>query len=107
MSAVDSAVDGLGVRVKGAVLKVYELVPEAYRQEFRTWKKREKTYLEFACDLVTHFTCWCSASDAGDFYDLCNLMVLEQFKNSVPGRIAMYISEQKVKTVAETAALSR
>ena len=33
-------------------------------------------------------------------------MILEQFKNSVPGRIATYISERKVKTAAEAAALA-
>ena len=35
--------------VKEAVLKAYELVPEAYRQKFRTSVKEEKqTYVEFA-----------------------------------------------------------
>ena len=29
-------------RVKSAVLKAYELVPEAYRQRFRSWKKGDK-----------------------------------------------------------------
>ena len=33
-------------------------------------------------------------------------MLLEQFRNSVPEKIAMYISEQKVKTAAEAAALA-
>ena len=36
--------------VKEAVLKAYELVPEAYRQKFCTSVKEEKqTYVEFAC----------------------------------------------------------
>ena len=35
--------------VKKAILKAYELVPEAYRQNFRNYKKVEKqTYTEFA-----------------------------------------------------------
>jgi len=35
--------------VKKAILKAYELVPEAYRQNFRNYKKAEKqTYTEFA-----------------------------------------------------------
>lgn len=29
-------------RIKSAVLKAYELVPEAYRQRFRGWKRGEK-----------------------------------------------------------------
>lgn len=93
-------------KVKTAVLKTYELVPEAYRQRFRSWKKEDKSYLEFARDLVIHFNRWCSASEVKDFDDLCNLMVLEQFKNSVPERISMYISEQRVRTAGEAAALA-
>ncbi len=33
-------------------------------------------------------------------------MVLEQFKNIIPERIATYINEQKVKTAAEAAVLA-
>uniref|UniRef100_A0AAQ4QC33 Gypsy retrotransposon integrase-like protein 1 n=1 Tax=Gasterosteus aculeatus aculeatus TaxID=481459 RepID=A0AAQ4QC33_GASAC len=93
-------------KVKTAVLKTYELVPEAYCQRFRSWKKGDKSYLEFSRDLGIHFSRWCSASEVKDFDDLCNLMVLEQFKNSVPERIAMYISERKVRTAGEAAALA-
>ena len=36
-------------QVKAAVLSAYELVPEAYRQKFRSWQKRSfQTYVEFA-----------------------------------------------------------
>ena len=35
--------------IKKAILKAYELVPEAYRQNFRSYRKQEKqTYTEFA-----------------------------------------------------------
>ena len=93
-------------KVKAAVLKAYELVPEAYRQRFRTWTRGNKSYLEFARDLRTHFHRWCAASGVNDFQDLCNLLVLEQFKNSVPEPVAVYISEKKVKTVSEAASLA-
>ena len=47
--------------VKSAVLKAYELVPEAYRQRFRGWHKTGKqTHVEFARDLMSHFNRWCS-----------------------------------------------
>lgn len=37
--------------VKTAVLKSYELVPEAYRQKFRNWVKADKqTNMEFVRD---------------------------------------------------------
>lgn len=56
---------------------------------------------EFACELVTHFNRWCIASDVKGYDDLCDLVVLDQFKNSVPEPVAMYISEQKVRTATE------
>ena len=42
--------------VKKAVLKAYELVPEAYRLKFRTWERSGKqTHMEFARDITSHF----------------------------------------------------
>ena len=42
--------------VKAVVLKAYELVPEAYRQKFRSTTKREnQTYVEFAREKETLF----------------------------------------------------
>lgn len=68
--------------VKDAVLKAYELVPEAYRQRFRSWRKSDKqSHIEFARDLTKHFNRWCSALRVTSFQDLCELMVLEQFKD--------------------------
>lgn len=93
-------------KVKAAVLKSYELVPEAYRQRFRSWRKGDKSHLEFARELGTHFHRWCEAVGVTDFGGLCDLIVLEQFKNLVPERLAMYISEKKVSTAAEAAALA-
>lgn len=93
--------------IKSAVLKAFKLVHEAYRQHSQTWRKGNKqTHLEFACDLTTHFMHWCSVSKVESFEKLCDLIVLEQFKNSIPENIAMYISEQNVKTAAEVAALA-
>lgn len=93
--------------VKSAVPMAYELVPEAYRQRFRSWREPEKqTHLEFARDLTAHFTCWCSSLNVNSFHDLCDLIVLEQFKNAIPKGIATHIAEKKVKTAMEAAALS-
>lgn len=42
--------------IKAAMLKAYKLVPEAYRQKFRTWVKGdEQTNVEFVRDLSSHF----------------------------------------------------
>ena len=93
--------------VKAAVLKAYEMVPESYRQRFRRGRREDKqSCLEFSRDLVNSFNRWRMASGAGTFEDLCDLMILEQFKNAVPGRIATYVTEQQVTTVGEAAALA-
>lgn len=86
--------------IKSAVPKAYKLVPEAYQQRFRTWRKGDKSHFEFACDLYTHFDRWRSATKVGSFETLRDSVILKQFKNSVPGLIAMYIGEHKVKTAA-------
>ncbi|XP_034090663.1 uncharacterized protein LOC117558522 [Gymnodraco acuticeps] len=92
--------------VKSAVLRAYELVPEAYRQRFRNWKRGDKSHLEFARDISTHFDRWCAATDVDSHGALRDLVILEQFKNSVPEHIAVYISEHAVRTAAEAAALA-
>lgn len=101
-----STSDSAKYDVKSAVLKVYELVPEAYRQPFRGWRRGDKSHLEFARELSTQFDRWCTAAEVDSYDGLQDLMILEQFKNSVPGHIATYISERKVKTAAEAAALA-
>ena len=92
------------VKVKSAVLKAYELVPEAYRQRFRLWERRNgQTYVEFARDISNNFKRWLSALDVTTFEELCDLVIFEQFKNMLPRWIATYISERRVTTAAEAA----
>ncbi|KAK5921567.1 hypothetical protein CgunFtcFv8_018924 [Champsocephalus gunnari] len=106
-SALTVADSKVYLMVKTAVLRAYELVPEAYRQRFRSWEMSDRqTHVEFARDLVTSFGRWCNSLKVDTYVALCELMVLEQFKNSVPSHIAVYISERKVKTAAEAAALA-
>lgn len=42
----------------------------------------------------------------GSYETLCELVNWKHFKNSLPERIATYISERKVKTAAEAASLA-
>lgn len=53
-----SVTDGLiYALVKSAVLKAYEMVPEAYRQLFRNGQKEDKrSYIEFSRDLLNTFS---------------------------------------------------
>lgn len=82
-------------------------MPEAYCQLFRNGRKEdEQSYLEFSCHLLDNFSRWRMALGVDTFEDVCDLVVLEQFKNAVPNRIAAYIAEQQVKTVGDAAALA-
>ena len=106
-SALSRADSKVYVKVKAAVLKAYELVPEAYWQHFRSFRKREhQAYVEFVRDMVLQFNRWCSASEVGTFEQLCDLVALEQFKNCVPENVATYLNEQKVKTPQEAVVLA-
>lgn len=100
--------DNLAYReVKAAVLKAFELVPEAYRQRFRSWEKRpSQSHMEFVRELSNHFEHWCVSLGVDDFESLCNLIVLEQFKNSLPADVTTYLAERKVTTVEEAAGLA-
>ncbi|KAL2077768.1 hypothetical protein ACEWY4_027272 [Coilia grayii] len=95
------------ISVKNSILKAYELVPEAYRQKFRNWRKSDRqTHLELGRELTTLFNRWRTSEGVDTFEKLCDLVVLEQFKNIVPARIATYINEHNVKTAAEAASLA-
>ena len=82
--------------VKTAILKAYELVPEAYRQNFRNYKKGEKqTYTEFAREKEALFT----------LLEKWQEKKLE-FKACVPVNIKTYIDEQKATTLQQAAVLA-
>lgn len=93
--------------VKGAILHVYELVPEAYRQRFREFRKpASQTFVEFAREKSTLFDKWVPASEATDFSSLRELVLLEGFKRCLPDRLVTYLNEQKVTAVSKAAVLA-
>lgn len=93
--------------VKAAVLKVYECVPETYRQRFRSCKMiTGRTHLEFVRELRRQATRWCSSLDVKTFDDLLELIIIEQFKNSVPEQVATYVNEHKFQSPEEAASLA-
>ena len=71
--------------VKEAILKAYELVPEAYRQKFRNYLKYDsKTHVEFAREKENLFNRWCHSKEIGqDFKRLKQMVLLEEFKDKV------------------------
>ncbi|XP_068246894.1 uncharacterized protein [Palaemon carinicauda] len=51
-------------KVKEAVLRIYEMVPEAYRVKFRDSRKSSnQTFVEFAREMEKHFENWLRSSD--------------------------------------------
>lgn len=90
--------------VKSTVLRAYELVPEAYRQRFRSHVKTSKqTYVEFGREKRALFEKWCMSSKIDTFEQLCELFLLEDFKKSIPEKVVQHLNEQKVITLAEAA----
>ncbi|KAI2661960.1 Gag polyprotein [Labeo rohita] len=93
--------------VKAAVLRAYELVPEAYRQKFRGYSKSDKqTFLEFARDKRNMLEKWCAASKVNTFEGLQELILLEDFKNCLPESLVVHLNEQKVMSLAEAAVMA-
>ena len=68
--------------VKEAILKAYELVPEAYRQKFRNYLKYDsKTHVEFAREKENLFNRWCHSKKIGqDFKKLNKWFYLKSLK---------------------------
>ena len=94
--------------VKSAILKAYELVPEAYRQKLRNYKKDDKqTYVEFANQAEVYFDRWCSAKKVISDYDkLRQIILIEQFKRCVHDDLKTYLDEKNVETLHEMAVLA-
>ena len=85
--------------VKNAILKAYELVPEAYRQKFRNYCKQEsQTHVKFAPEKEVYFNRWCNSREVGtDFEKLRQVILFEEFKRCVHDDI-------KVENLAKAAA---
>ena len=70
--------------VKEAILKAYELVPEAYRQKLNYLKFDSKTHVEFAREKENLFNRWCYSMEISqDFKKLKQMVLLEEFKDKV------------------------
>lgn len=94
-------------KVKAAVERAYELVPEAYRQKFRNLRKLEnQSYAEFGRDKMTLFDRWCVSQGVKDYDQLRELILIEEFKNCISDKVATYINEQKVSNVSDAARLA-
>ena len=94
--------------VKATVLKSFELVPEAYRQKFRTQRKAEnQSYVEFLREKENALDKWCDSKGIdGDAEKLRQLILAEEFLNCVPEEVRVHLSERKTDVSYEMAALA-
>ena len=94
--------------LKEAILKAYELVPEAYRQKFRNYLKYDsKTHVEFAREKENLFNRWCHSKEIGqDFKKLKQMVLLEEFKDKVRPDIRSHLDEQKVEELEKAAIMA-
>ncbi|XP_059812849.1 trichohyalin-like isoform X2 [Hypanus sabinus] len=92
-------------KVKAAILRSYELVPEAYRQKFRNLKKGwNQMYTEFAYEKGVLLDHWCTAETVEeDYWHLRELILIEEFKGCVLEDIRMYLNEKPNKSISEFA----
>ncbi|KAL2102544.1 hypothetical protein ACEWY4_001712 [Coilia grayii] len=94
-------------KVKKAVLRIYSLVPEAYRQKYRSFLKSDSlTYVEFVREKELLFDRWLQAEKVTTFDALRNLMIVEDFTNNLPQGIATHVSEHKDLTPTKAAELA-
>ena len=87
--------------VKKAVLKAYELVPEDYRQKFRSAKKESnQTHVEFARVQEQMLDRWLSSKNVNeDFKQLRQLVLIEQFKECIHANIKTHLDERDIKNL--------
>ncbi|KAJ8022797.1 hypothetical protein HOLleu_37791 [Holothuria leucospilota] len=94
-------------KVKKAILQAYELVPEAYRQKFRKYRKADtQTYVEFAYQKERHFDRWCASKKISTFDTFRQLMLVEEFKRCVNDDIKTHLEENKADKLSEVATLA-
>ena len=84
--------------VKQTVLKVYELIPEAYRLKFRARKMSEgETHVEFVRNKERLFDKWVKAKNiCGDYEKFRQLMLLEEIKQCIHPDIQLFLDDQEI-----------
>ena len=94
-------------QLKKAILQAYELVPEAYRQKFRSWKKAShQTHAEFAKEKVRYFERWTRSANVSSMDDLAQLILLEEFKACTSPAIKIHLEDKEPKTLDEAAKMA-
>ncbi|XP_072171558.1 uncharacterized protein [Diadema setosum] len=91
--------------VKEAVLLAYQLVPEAYRQKFRGYRRGSRqTYVEFQREKEIMFDRWVRSMKVDLTYEnLREIVLMEEFKKSTPPDLRTYLEDRRVHDVKSAA----
>ena len=90
--------------VKEAILKAFELVPEAYRQKFRGLHMGDsQTHVEYAKEKERLFDKWLRSRDVKEFPELKSLILLEDFKDNIHRDVRVHIDDLDVTDLSEAA----
>ena len=94
--------------IKERVLQSYAYIPEKYRKMFRNNKKSaNQTYVDFLRSSEKCLEQWLRSNHVDQEYDkLKNLILFEQFNESVTPEIRMHIVDRGVTDVHEASVLS-
>ena len=80
-------------KVRKATLKRYDINEESHRRKFRGDRKKSgETYREFIHRLVEKFQKWVKSQNM----PIENVMVLEQFYQTVPEELAVWLKDRKL-----------
>ncbi|XP_059164264.1 uncharacterized protein LOC131947161 [Physella acuta] len=91
-------------KVKAAILKAYEITPEAYRIKFRKIRKQQnQTYVEFLFEKEKVFSRWLHSENVDDFDKLRSLILREDFLNAVPEEIRLHILDNRITDIKRAA----
>ena len=91
--------------LKKSLLAAYELCSEVYRKKFRTsTKPTSDTYTDFAFKLYNNFKRWLEGAEAYDNLEaLRQVFMMEQFMDTVPADLKLWLLDQKPTTLIEMA----
>lgn len=93
--------------MKSTIVPAYKLVTKAYRQHLGPmWKLPASRAVAFACKKGSLFDKWYAVFKANDFEQLCELILLEAFKDCLPDKLVIDLTEQKICSLTKAAMLA-
>lgn len=90
--------------VKEAILRAFELVPEAHRQKFRGLQMGDsQTHVEYAKEKGRLFDKWLRSRNVKEFCELRSLVLLEDFKDNIHKDVRVHLDDLGVTDLSEAA----